>query len=312
MSGLRRIEPGCGDDAARRAERQQHRRPGMLLEERQQFVIDVADHVSKHVDACPQQVLGFAQSGCMHRHAQSMFVGLVEDRAVQVGRQRLDRAASGVHPRLDQRDLEPRQFLHVGTGALDCGHHVRGVAHVLVADFFEWRQASAGSQKSRRIGMLASACLVPDLKRQLAEVAAHRLAGRHAEIREPIQVVEDVLARVILRPAREVLHVADVRMRIDQGGDDGLAGEVHPTHIGASQVFALATHTDETTGLNQERGSLDRRGPVSRDESCSLIQNSGCGSRGLGGADEDRCRDETGQQKSHGQAFVILRQSSET
>ena len=69
------------------------------------------------------------------------------------------------------------------------------MAHVVEPDFRERRQAPPGGEKARRIDVR----LVARLKRQLAEIGAHRLAGRHAEVGETAHVVEDVLTRVVLR-----------------------------------------------------------------------------------------------------------------
>src|SRR5688572_29455689 len=69
---------------------------------------------------------------------------------------------------------------------------------------------------------------ISNLKWQLAKVGTHRLARRNTEVSEAMQMVDNVLARVVLGPAGQVVHVADMRVRIDQRGNDGLAGQVHP------------------------------------------------------------------------------------
>ena len=113
--------------------------------------------------------------------------------------------------------LPRHELLHRGAGARDGGDRKRRLPHVVWADFGERRQTASRGQKPRRIGMPARENIVAQLERHLAEVAAHGLTGGDAEIREAAHVIEDVLARVVLRAARQVLHVADVRVRIDQG-----------------------------------------------------------------------------------------------
>ncbi len=271
----------------------------MLFEEPEQLVIDVADHVGEHVDPGAQEILRIRRGRRMHGHAHAMAVRLVHDGAIQVRRQGLDRAASSVHPDLDERHVPLRQLLHVGARALDGRHHVRGMAHVVRADFLERREASSGREEPGGIGIVSGAQLVPEPKRQLPEIAPHRLAGGDAEVGEPVHVVEDVLPGVVLRSAGQVLHVPDVGMRIDQGGNHRLAVQVHANGAGGRRHLALTTHSGEVTVLNEKGGALNRRRAIAGNQACPLVQHCSCGAGSLGGeARRHRRRDDNGEQHS--------------
>ena len=122
-------------------------------------------------------------------------------------------------------------------------------------------------------GSLPAQHLVAELKRQLAEIGAHRLAGGDAEVREPVHVVEDVLARVVLRPARQVLHVADVGVRIDQRGDDRLAGQIDARRAGRRLHLALAADSREAAALDEEGGALNRRAVAAGNQPRAFVQH---------------------------------------
>ena len=127
--------------------------------------------------------------------------------------------------------------------------------------------------------------LVAELKRQLAEVGAHRLAGGNAEVGEPMHVVEDVLARVVLRPAGEVLHVADVRVRVDERGNDRLAGQIDARRTRRRLQVALLADAREPVVLDDEGGAFDwpRPSPVISLAPSKSVIAAACG--GLSAAD---------------------------
>ncbi len=149
----------------------------MLFEQVHQFIVNVTDHVREHVDSGAQQILGRPELGCMNRDAQVVFVRLVDNRAVQLRAHRLDGAAAGVHPGLDQFHLARDQFPH---GRARPGHgsdRKRSLSHVVGRDFGQWRQAAASRYKSCRVRILARQDVVADLEGHLAEIGPHALAG---------------------------------------------------------------------------------------------------------------------------------------
>ena len=232
----------------------------------------VADHVREDVDTRAKQILRVTQIGRVHRDSQLVLVRFVDDGAIELGRQLLDRAAAIVNPRLDQPDLARHQFLHRRACAFRRGHRKRRLPHVVRTDLDQRRQPAACRQEPRSVGILASEDVVADLERQLAEVAPHRLARGDTEVREPVHVVEDVLSRVVDRPARQVLHVADVRVPIDECRNDGLAAQIYASGTRRCLNFTASSHASESRVLDEERGALDRRVAVADDEARPLVE----------------------------------------
>ena len=273
------IEPRGVDGAVWPAQRREHDGVGMLFEQRDQLVVHVGNHVREDVDAGAQQILGVAQIGGVDRHPKPVLVRLVDDRAVQIRRELLDGTAAVVDPGLDDPHAPGDELLHGGPGALGCGDRERRLPHVVGADLRQRRQPSPGGEESSRVGMLSGEDLVAQLKRQLAEVAAHRLAGRNAEIREPAHVVEDVLARVVGGAARQVLHVADVRVPIDERGDHRLAGQVDAGRTRGRRHLATPPDAREPASLDEKGRVLDRARAVAGDQACAFVQRDCCGLR---------------------------------
>jgi hypothetical protein len=194
----------------------------MLGEQRDQFVVHRINHVGEHVDAGAEQVLGVLDPGGVDGDAKALPVGLVDQRGVE----RRRHLRLGAHPRLDQRHAPGRQFPDLGAGALFGRHHVGRVPHVVGGDLAERREAPAGGEKAGRIGMIAGEDLGAHRVRQVAEIGAHRQARRDPVVGEAAHVIDDVLARVVRDRGRDALLIADVRMTVDQGRNDGLAGQI--------------------------------------------------------------------------------------
>src|SRR2546422_9656743 len=100
--------------------------------------------------------------------------------------------------------------------------------------------------------MVAGENLVAKLEGHLAEIGPHGLSRRDTEVREAVQVVEDVLARVVLGAAREMFHVADVRMSVDERGDHGLTGQIDAARAGRRQDLSFAPAAGESAGLDEK------------------------------------------------------------
>ena len=198
---------------------------------------------------------------------------------VELRRHLLDGAAAVVHPGLDQCHVARHQFLHRGAGARHRRDRKRRLPHVVGADLVERREPAARRQEPGGIRVLAGENLVAELKRHLAEVRAHRLAGRDAEIREAAHVVEDVVARVVLRAARQVLHVADVRVAVDQRGNDRLAGQIDARGAGGRLNLAAASDPRERRALDEKGRVLDRRAAVAGDQARAFEQGDRRGPR---------------------------------
>ena len=269
---MHRVEPRCIYRAVGPAQRREHRHIRVLFEERHQLLVNVADHVREHVDAGAKQRFRVTGIRGVHGDTQLVRVRLVDDGSVKIGGELLDRAAPVVDPRLDQRDFPRHQFLHGRARAFGRCHRERRLTHVVRADLDKRRQPAACGQKARRVGVLPGEDLVPDLKRQLTEVAPHRLARGNTEVREPVHVVEDVFPRVVGGTTRQVLHVADVRVAVDEGRNDRLAAQIDAGGTRRRRNLAPASDAREPGVLDEKRRVFNRRVAVARDEARAFIQ----------------------------------------
>ena len=84
----------------------------------------------KDVDAGAEQLFGIRQTRCMHGDAHVVFMGLIDDRAIQVGCQFLHASAAVVHPGLDDFDLLRRQLTHARSRSFFSRDDVGRVPHV--------------------------------------------------------------------------------------------------------------------------------------------------------------------------------------
>src|SRR4029434_3438257 len=98
------------------------------------------------------------------------------------------------------------------------------------------------------------------------------LARANTEIREPVHVVEDVVARVVDGTTRQVLHVTDVRVAVDERGNDGLAGDVDACGTRGRLDLAPPSDAREPRVLDEERGVLNRATAIAHDETRVFTQ----------------------------------------
>src|SRR2546427_5016196 len=92
--------------------------------------------------------------------------------------------------------------------------------------------------------------------------------GAHAVVREALQMVDQILARVEglgHRPFRHVLK-SEMAVEIDQRRHDRFAGEVNVCSSGRDSQSASAAHLRELVAADDEGGVLDWRAAVSRDQ----------------------------------------------
>src|ERR1700704_2807033 len=84
----------------------------------------------------------------------------------------------------------------------------------------------ASRSQAWRERSLASGFVPASLSRNRLICSGETVSLGHARgdavVGEPVHVVEDVLARIVLRPAGQVTHVSDVGVGIDQRGNDRL------------------------------------------------------------------------------------------
>src|SRR5262249_39335370 len=95
---------------------------------------------------------------------------------------------------------------------------------------------------------------------------AHGLRGRDAEIREATQMVEDVLPRIVLRAARQIPHVADVRVAVDECRNHRLAAQVNARGASRGLDLSLASDAGKAVVFYEERAVLDGLPAVANDQ----------------------------------------------
>ena len=148
--------------------------------------------------------------------------------------------------------------------------------------------STGAREKARGRGVSPGLHLVPQLKRQLPEIGTVGHARGDAVVGEPVHMVEDVLARVVLRPAGQVMHVPDVGVGIDQRGNDRLPFQVDTRGARRELQVAPPAHPCEPVVLDDECGVLYGRTAVARDEPRAFEHRnpgrSGCLACHLGGA----------------------------
>ncbi len=189
-----------------------------------------------------------------------------DDRLIHRGREFLYLPAAVVDPGLEHLDVVRLELLHGAADVVFGPDQDRRMAHVVRADLVLRRETAARGQEPRRGRIDALGRLVAQLIGQLAEIGAVGHARDDAVIGEAVHVIEDVLARVVLRPAGEIAHVADMRMRIDQAGDDGLAGEIDSRSTLRHADLAAAADGGDAVAFDDEGRVLDRCGTVAGDE----------------------------------------------
>jgi len=121
----------------------------------------------------------------------------------------------------------------------------------------------------------------------VAEIAlgAHAHECRDAVIREPLQMIGQVLARVVLDPEACAAAVPEVAVGVDNRGHHRLAGETHPCGAFRRPHVAGAPHLGETAVLHDERRVLDWRALVADDKPRSFEEDGvRFGDRGRRGA----------------------------
>ncbi len=258
------------------AEREHEEDIRLGLQQIHQLVVDVADHVREPIHPGAHQRLDVDEARRMNDDPHLALVRLVDDRLVKRRRELLDRPAPGIDPGLDHLDAVGGQLRNRLPRVVLGRDQMRRVPHVVWLDLVDRSEPAAGREKSCRVRVLSGPRLVAQPEWQIAEIGAHGHARGNPEVSELVHVIEDVLARVILRSAAQVAHVADVRMGIDQRRDDGLAREIDARGTGRNLHVGTAPGRNNAVALNDERGIFDDAG-VAVDQPRTLEHRHGCG-----------------------------------
>ena len=175
----------------------------------------------------------------MHGDAQPLLVRLVDDGAVDLG-----------------RHLGRRAEVVVDADLHDVDFHRRVLVDQL-ARFFDRlrREHRPGDEEARAIERRRFLAVPRRDAGRL--VVAEREDRRDAVGRVRPQILLDVLGGVF--PCLEAHGIADVAVRVDQSGDDGLAGERHALGAGRDGDARRRADGDDASVAHEDGGVVDRR-----------------------------------------------------
>ena len=91
-----------------------------------------------------------------------------------------------------------------------------------------------------------------------------------AVVREALQILEELLAREVLRRGREILPVAQVGVRFDDARHDRLARQIDPNDPRRGLYLAASADRREPAILHQKGGVFDGRGVVAGKQPCAF------------------------------------------
>ncbi len=216
-----------------------------------------------------------------------MLVRLVDDRAIQRGTQLRHGAVPVVDPDLHEvrstcgelPDRAPRVFL--------ARHAVGNRAHREVPRRRIRRREATACRPEERPRVR----LVPQSVRQLTRIGAGAHHRHDAVIQVAIQVIDDVLARVVVGGERQALQIADVPVQRNDARNYRLAGKVDPGRTSWGSNVAAAAHGSDASIFDEDCSVLDRRTAIADDHPGTLQERGArCGLRGVRPDQEERNR----------------------
>ena len=268
------------------------RRPVRLLlrEDRQELVVHhfVLDHVDQHVGPGFHHGLLIGQRRRVRVDQHLVCVRLVDDSGVDVGRHLRVRAAAVVHPDLHAPDVfgrhpgDRRARLPGGRDLVDGVQRRSPFAQHGVGTAASRRHAGH-EEEARRRRKLAGLLVLLKLERGVGRAAADRLRRAHAVERCALQMVQNVLRRVVGGAPARVALVADVHVDVDHRRHDALAGQIHACRTARRRHRAAPSDDGDPAVLDDECAVFDRRAAVADDQPGALEQHRAGGTGRLDG-----------------------------
>ena len=270
-----------------------------LPDDREQFLVGHFPAADRNVGGAHEsrfvQLLGVRQTHGMRGDGDIVLARLIDNCSIERRCQCLELSLSSVHPDLDERDLVLDIVLNCASSLLFGGHRIHHVisGRMTASPRPRPRHPRPRRAKERCVGNDLflhpqrhvapgeATCLrhlgVPRSLKDIEMITRHDLAldeignaddGAEPEVRVTLQMVDEVLARVVLlrRRARHNVLVTQVTVHIHFRRHDGLARQIHARRAGWNLHLTPPTHAGEPTVLNDECGVLDRRAAVARNE----------------------------------------------
>ena len=163
--------------------------------------------------------------------------------------------AHGLAPLLGRRHLVGDAAVGVGAGA-----------RVGRAD------ATAGEEQARAAHG-AGGLVGAEAEGGVAGIDALRGHGRDAEIERAVQVVENGFAAVVLARVGGPALEADVGVDVGEGGNDGLARQVHARRARVRDHLALPADGGDEAVTHEERRGFDRGTAVAGNQPRALEEH---------------------------------------
>jgi hypothetical protein len=236
------------------------------------------------IDPGPREPLCIVEVEDMRDDLQVLSVRLVDHRARKCRTELRNRAIAIVDPDLDYVDaarglLADRlaRFLLRGD-AVSRGFH-RGVRRAGVG-----RRDAATCHPEQRPTQDALSLRRLDFYGQRTHFRSERQNRRDAGIGVSVQLINDVVARVILGGERSAALEAQVNVAVDERRHDGLAGQVDACRSGRGSDGTGLSHSGHTALLDEQDTALDRRTSITRNQAGAFEHRS----RRLGGGDDPR------------------------
>ena len=249
---------------------------GVRLHQREILLVDipVANRVHESVDAGPEQVLGVFQRGRpteMGEHLLTVGVCFVDDGPVHVRLELRYGAFPIVNPDLDELHASRVQRLNVFPALLFGRRAVRNPQAGLGrrARHRRCRDSLSHGEEARRIRDHLVAQPIGDFRIGLE---SHAQSGAHAVVRAPLELIDEVLTRIVRLAVAAIPDVDQSVMvvTVDQGRHHRLAGQVHAHGALGWLTLTLPADPRDGVALDEERGVLDRSAPVADDEPRTL------------------------------------------
>ncbi len=117
-----------------------------------------------------------------------------------------------------------------------------------------------------------------DLDCEVLGVATGRKDRAESVVRVSLEVLDEVLTGIVLGPPARVAFVTEVRVGVDQGGDDGFPSEIDRDGSGGCGELSGGPHLDDSVTFHEEISVFDYVS-VAEDEAGTFEEEGPCWER---------------------------------
>ena len=204
------------------------------------------------IDIGAQQIFHIIELHDVGEDVHVVLVRFVDDRPIQIRMKLLDRSSAIVNPDLHHIGLLGREFAHIGTRFLFCGHAIRGIPHRSTGARVGHAEAAASRQEQRTRRRLGA-----ELIRQIATRRTRFEDRGYTVIGKAVENVGEILARVVGLREVDPLAIAHMHMRVDKGRHHGLARQIDTRAARGQADFPLMADLRNLIAGHDEGGAFD-------------------------------------------------------